>query len=188
MIQCKFRWTYYISWIHHPALDSTHSVLSLGGFQHINEEVEAKGKDQLMKSVSLFTQQRDATIGYNYKAYLIEKKRILQCQKPTWLSFNFSLAPMVRNAPSPACWAQPSVDSEGVPTSILPQIPRLARASQPQFGLQTATRLRKAEIAKRRWIHSRALYTPPTTLRELAMRRSRYPNRKEGDAQSKQGQ
>jgi hypothetical protein len=44
-----------------------------------------------------------------------------------------------------------------------------------QFGLQAATRLHEAGIASnrrsaiRRWIRSRALYTPPVTLWELAM-------------------
>ena len=67
---------------------------------------------------------------------------------------------------------------EGKPTS----------KTRSQFGLQAATRLHEVGIASnrrsaiRRWIRSRALYTPPVTPRELAMPKVVTPTNLEGDA------
>ncbi len=52
---------------------------------------------------------------------------------------------------------------------------KLTSKTRPQFGLQAATCLHEAGIARNRrsaiwrWIRSRAFYTPPVTLWELAM-------------------
>ena len=58
---------------------------------------------------------------------------------------------------------------------LRPREGKLTSKTWPQFGLQAATRLHEVGIASnrrsaiRRWIRSRALYTPPVTLGKCAM-------------------